>query len=139
MADESKETEELEETEPAAEEPEEPEEPEADGVDWKALARKWERQAKANAKKAAEADALKAEKARAGWVASVAKETGVPADVLRQFSADSEDDLKAKAEAVAEHFKKDALPVVPGDGKQPKEAAADDKRSFVRQLMGKED
>ena len=49
MADESKETEELEETEPAAEEPE------ADGVDWKALARKWERQAKANAKKAAEA------------------------------------------------------------------------------------
>ena len=133
MADESKETEELEDTEPAAEEPE------ADGVDWKALARKWERQAKANAKKAAEADALKAEKARAGWVASVAKETGVPADVLRQFSADSEDDLKAKAEAVAEHFKKDALPVVPGDGKQPKEAAADDKRSFVRQLMGKED
>ena len=133
MADESKETEELEETEPAAEEPE------GDGVDWKALARKWERQAKANAKKAAEADALKAEKARAGWVASVAQETGVPADVLRQFSADSEDDLKAKAEAVAEHFKKDALPVVPGDDKQPKEAAADDKRSFVRQLMGKED
>lgn len=61
MADESKETEELEETEPAAEEPE------ADGVDWKALARKWERQAKANAKKAARQTRLRPRRrARAG-------------------------------------------------------------------------
>ena len=137
--------------------------PEATGVeeiDYKAKyeealahSRKWEARAKENAKSAddlkedtskieeanAKLGAAEAEKERARWVATAAKATGVPADVLASFAAESAEDLMAKAEAAAAHFKRDTMPVVPGDGTAPEKRPVDDERAFVRALTGKAD
>lgn len=118
-----------------------------------AHSRKWEARAKENAKAAedlkeatarleeanAKVSAAEAKEERAKWVAEAAKATGVPADVLGSFAAESAEDLMAKAEGVAAHFKRDAMPVVPGDGKTPEKTPVDDERAFVRALTGKED
>ncbi len=122
-------------------------------VDYKALyeetlghSRKWERLAKDNAKAAEQAkaekqraDALEAEKQRAQWVADASRETGVPADVLAQFSAGSAEELSEKAKGVAGHFKAPQLPVVSGDGRSPEKPPVDERRAFLHQLMGTED
>lgn len=118
-----------------------------------AHSRKWEARAKENAKAAedlkeatarleeanAKVSAAEAEKERARWVTQAAEATGVPADVLASFAAESAEDLMARAEAVSAHFKRDAMPVVPGDGATPEKRPVDDERAFVRALTGKED
>lgn len=118
-------------------------------IDYKSLyeetlaqSRKWEKFAKENLKfketaqaEKERADRLELEKDRASWVASVSKETGVPSDVLANFSCETADDLKAKAEAIAGHFKRDALPVVPGDGSRPEDVKGSAMQDFVHQLL----
>lgn len=105
------------------------------GVDWKALARKWEKQAKANKEKAdkwdaqaqaaptveslqqqmdelrAEADRQResAERERARY--KVSQETGVPAALIQ---GDDEEAMAASAAAVAE-FAKAQAPSYPAD------------------------
>lgn len=109
--------------------------------------REWEKKAKANAAAAEEleqlkasqmsdleriqkqyeqekarADALAAERDRSAWVSDVAKDTGVPADLLALIAADSKEDLAAKAESIKDRFaakedKPQTVPVVLGDGK----------------------
>lgn len=135
----------------------EPEETDWEAKYREALAnsRKWEQRSKENAKAAkeldeikaaqmteterlqkqladaqAEADALKAEKARAGWVAKVAKETGVPESILSRMSAASEDELTEAARAVAADLPKPAV-VVPRDGEQPKDPQASAREQFA--------
>ena len=122
--------------------------------------REWEKKAKANAAAAEEleqlkasqmsdieriqkqyeqekarADALAAERDRSAWVSDVAKDTGVPADLLALIAADSKEDLAAKAESIrdcfaAEESKPQTVPVVLGDGKhaEPPEQQGD----FIR-------
>lgn len=82
-----------------------------DGIDWKAMSRKWEGQAKANAAKAAEYDAMraKAEEAEqraasleherdvAKWREEAAAKAGVPASILR---GDTLEEVEAHAAAV---------------------------------------
>lgn len=108
---------------------------EPQGTDWKAQARKWERQAKANKAKAdmwdarakdeptveslqeqidglrAEAEAARAESARIAAVARVSQETGVPSSLIQ---GDDEDAMKASAEAIAA-FAKAQAPGYPAD------------------------
>ena len=128
----------------------------------RAHAREWEKKAKANAKAADEleqlkasqmsdmervqrqyeeererADRLQAEKDRASWVASVSRETGVPADLLALVAADSEEDLAEKAAGIAERFPQAkggeprTVPVVLGDGRHAEEGAP--KGDFIRE------
>lgn len=78
------------------------------------------------------------ERQREKWIADAAKDTGVPVDVLQLISADSADDLKAKAAAVSAHFKQAPLPVVSGDGKKPEKVPSDVKSDFARQLFGED-
>ena len=92
-------------------------------------------------KRAKEMDDLRAEneryrtaEQRRGWVASVSKETGVPADVLEMFECSDEDDLKSKAEAVADRFRKQTVPVVPGDGIKSDNRGGG-KRDFLRETL----
>lgn len=115
-----------------------PEEPEKE-PDWKALSRKWEARAKANAEKAKAYDEirqsqmsdaeklreaetklaeLELERDRAQWADELADETGVPAKVLRMVGASTRDELEEKAKAVAEAMPKAApsMPVVGSDG-----------------------
>lgn len=134
--------------------------PEAAGVeaiDYKAKyeealahSRKWEARAKENSKAAedlkeakaaleeanAKASAAEAKEERAKWVADAAKETGVPAEVVAAFAAESAEDLMAKAQGVAQLFKKDVIPVVPGDGKSAGKVKPGDMEEFVNKLFG---
>lgn len=67
-------------------------------------------QATERAEKAeAEAAALKAKQERAGWVAAVSKETGVPEAALH---GETEDEVRACADALKGYFDKPSAPVV---------------------------
>ena len=93
-----------------------------------------ERQAKTIADLKAENERYRAAESKRRWVADVSKETGVPADVLGLFDAESAEDLKAKAELVSDRFKKETVPVVPGDGIKP-EISGGGKRDFLRETL----
>lgn len=73
----------------------------------------------------AERDKLAAEKQRHELVSRVAKETGMPADVLAMLSADDEEGLKAAAETLKEQFgktgRRGAPPAGHTDGRMPKD------------------
>lgn len=73
----------------------------------------------------AERDKLAAEKQRHELVSRVAKETGLPSDVLAMLSADDEEGLKAAAETLKEQFgktgRRGAPPAGHSDGRTPKD------------------
>lgn len=131
------------------------------GTDWKAMARKWERLAKSNSDKAAaydelqeqsktelqraqeqaaaykrQVDELSAKAERDAARAKVAKETGVPAELV---AGDDEESMRAFAEAVAKWGKPSSAPRTrkPGsfsaDAGDGRDAA---KRELARQLFG---
>lgn len=112
---------------------------ETEATDWKAEARKWEKRAKANSEAAEKLAAIeeagktelqrmteRAEKAesalkayevereRAAQVEQVAKDTGVPVDVLGGYGGD---DVAAYAESIRGYFAKTTAPVLPNDGR----------------------
>ena len=130
--------------------------PDDDAAHWKEQARKWEKRATANQaaadeleqlkesqkselQKAQEAEAaaktelekLKAEREAEKERAKVSAETGIPADLI---VGDTEDDMRDFAKKLAEHFKLDPAPKVPGAGKIPKEPAKDAKDAAMREL-----
>lgn len=138
-----------------------PEEEGADTTDWKAMARKWEARSKENADKARaydelqeqsktelqraqeqaaaykrQVDELSAKAERDAARAKVAKETGVPAELV---AGDDEESMRAFAEAVAKWGKPSSAPRTrkPGsfsaDAGGGRDAA---KRAFARQLFG---
>lgn len=132
-----------------------------DNTDWKAEARKWERRSKENADKAKaydelqeqsktelqraqeqaaaykrQVDELSAKAERDAARAKVAKETGVPAELV--FGAD-EDEMAANAKALAAWGKPSSAPRTSRPGKFSADAgdgrdAA--KRELARQLFG---
>lgn len=129
-------------------------------TDWVAEARKWESRAKENksaltAKDAElltfkdkattlearvaelEAAASEVEKQNAlkALVAEVAKESGVPADVLR---GSTREELEAHAETLKSLIKP-AGPVVSGAGDTPGAGGDDAEREFIRELFGRND
>lgn len=73
----------------------------------------------------AERDKLAAEKQRHELVSRVAKETGLPSDVLAMLSADDEESLKSAAETLKEQFgktgRRGAPPAGHSDGRTPKD------------------
>lgn len=123
--------------------------------------RKWENRSKANAEKAKKYDelesakksleervsdiesrnkALEDEKARASLVKKVAATTGVPESIVSTLSATDEETMTAQATAIAENYK------TPGGAPKAHEAGKfhksdddeiDEKRKFVRQLLGR--
>lgn len=120
-----------------AQEPEKEDKPQSE-TDWKALARKWEKRAKANAKelediKAASTDdanartadelakakekikQLEASQAREKSARAIARERGVDAEVLIRMQGDSEDEIKENAELLAKSSKA-KWPNVPDNG-----------------------
>lgn len=103
-------------TEPRGTDPE----PEADPTDWKARSRQWESRAKAHKAKADEKDAeiasLKAQIARAGAVAEVAREKGVDAGLLARMAGDTPEEIAANADALLAFAKEPAFPDVPDAG-----------------------
>lgn len=131
------------------------------GTDWKSMSRKWERLAKSNSEKAKSFDEiqeasktelqraqekakraedelaeLKAKAELAETRAKVAKDTGVPAELI---SGDDEESMRAFAEAVAKWGKPSSAPRTrkPGsfsaDAGDGRDAA---KRELARQLFG---
>ena len=129
-----------------------------------AESRKWESRSKANAEKAKRYDelesanktleervssieaanrALEDEKARSALVKQVAKATGVPESIVSTLSATDEESMTAQAAAIAEAYKvPGGAPNAPEAGKFPKgkeqeAAGVDEKRQFVRDLLGK--
>lgn len=78
------------------------------------------------------------EKQREKWITEVSKDSGVPDDVLKLITADSQDDLKDKAQSISAHFKKDPLPAVPGDGKKPEGVQTDANRKLLHDLLGED-
>lgn len=127
----------------------------------KAESRKWENFAKSNKEKAEKWDAasggsdsieqriaaledrnkaLEDEKERAGIVAKVSKDTGVPAEIVATLNGEGEEELAAQAKAISSAYKTPGgAPKVPEAGKFPKEKGKsqdDDKRQFVRDLLG---
>ena len=135
--------------------------PTGGGTDWKAMARKWERLAKSNSKKAKSYDELqeqsktelqraqekakraedelaelKAKAELAETRAKVAKESGVPAELI--FGAD-EGEMEANAKALAAWGKPSSAPRTrkPGsfsaDAGDGRDAA---RRELARQLFG---
>lgn len=131
------------------------------GTDWKAMARKWERLAKSNSDKATaydelqeqsktelekaheqaasykrQVDELNAKAERDAARAKVAKDTGVPAELI---SGDDEESMRAFAEAVAKWGKPSSAPRTrkPGsfsnDAGDGKDAA---KRELARKMFG---
>lgn len=138
-----------------------PEEEGADTTDWKAMARKWEARSKENADKARaydelqeqsktelqraqeqaaaykrQVDELSAKAELAETRAKVAKDTGVPAELI---SGDDEESMRAFAEAVAKWGKPSSAPRTrrPGsfsaDAGDGRDAA---RRELARQLFG---
>ena len=125
-----------------------------------AESRKWENRSKANAEKDKKFDelesanktleervseienankALEAEKARAQLVKTVAELTGVSENIVSALSATDEESLTAQAQLIADAYKTPGgAPKVPEAGKFAHESGkqADDKRQFVRDLMG---
>lgn len=105
------------ETEPG---PEPDPEPEADPTDWKARSRQWESRAKAHKAKADEKDAeiasLKAQIARTGAVAEVAREKGVDAGLLARMAGDTPEEIAENADALLAFAKGPAFPDVPDAG-----------------------
>ena len=147
----------AEETDPV-ESGQEPAEP---ATDWKAEARKWEKRSKENAEKAKaydelqeqsktelqkaqeqaaaykkQVDELSANAEREAARAKVAKETGVPAELV---AGDDEDSMRAFAKALAAWGKPPVAPrtskpgTFSGDAGDGKEAA---KRELARKLFG---
>ena len=133
-------------------------------TDWEAKyqemsrhARDWEKKAKDNleelkklqerdmtevekaAKRAEEAEAELAKYRRAeqmrGWAESVAKATGVPADVLMETQVDSEEALREKAERIAPHFARSAAPTVGSDGKSANPAPKESGNDWIRSTL----
>lgn len=133
----------------------------ADTTDWKAMARKWEARSKENADKARsydelqeqsktelqraqeqaaaykrQVDELSAKAKRDATRAKVAKDTGVPAELI---SGDDEESMRAFAEAVAKWGKPSSAPRTrkPGsfsaDAGDGRDAA---RRELARQLFG---
>ena len=125
---------------PITEEPHgETEQGTADATDWKALARKWEKRCKENSAAAEELAAIKesqkselekaterADKAEAklqelekarerdAEIAKVAKDTGVPVEVLSGYSGD---DVTGYADSIKKFFERnDSAPRVGSDG-----------------------
>lgn len=130
----------AEETTTEAKETQEPkkEETPQSETDWKALARKWEKRAKANAKelediKAANTDdanartadelakakekikELETAQAREKSARAIAREVGVDAEVLIRMRGDSEDEIKENAELLSKSSKA-KWPNVPDNG-----------------------
>lgn len=69
-----------------------------------------------------ELDVYKRAEQRRSWSSAVSKETGVPSDVLELISADSEEELRERAEEVSRYFAKaPERQVVPGDGFRPRD------------------
>lgn len=125
-----------------------------------AESRKWESRSKANAEKAKKYDelesanktlenrvasieaankALEDEKTRSKLVKAVSKATGVPESIVSTLSATDEETMTAQASAIAENYKTPGgAPNTPEAGKFAHESGkqADDKRQFVRDLMG---
>lgn len=112
---------------------------ETEATDWKAEARKWEKRAKANSEAAEKLAAIEeagktelqrmteraekaesalkayeAERERAAQVEQVAKDTGVPVDVLGGYGGD---DVASYAESIKGYFAKTTAPVLPNDGR----------------------
>lgn len=134
-----------------------------DATDWKAQARKWEERAKANAEKARSYDELqetqKSELQKAQEAAkklqdeldgvkrkaaldaarqAVAKEAGVPADLV---AGDDEDSMRAFAKAVAAFAKPGPAPKPPATGKFASDGSGetDAKAALARQMFGRND
>lgn len=93
---------------------------EPDPTDWKARSRHWEGRAKANKAKADEKDAeiasLKAQIARTGAVAEVAREKGVDAGLLARMAGDTPEQIAENADALLAFAKGPAFPDVPDAG-----------------------
>lgn len=107
--------------------------------------RKWESRSKANAEKAKKYDelesakktleervasieaankALEDEKERAKLVKAVAKETGVPENIVSSLSATDEETMTAQAKAIAEAYKTPGgAPKAPEAGMFPRDAS----------------
>lgn len=121
---------------------------------WKSFSRKNESRAKNNEGAATqladltkrlealegENTTLKAEAERKQLVAKVAKGTGVPESIVSMLSAEDEKALTAAAKAIADAYKTPGgAPRVPEGGKFSRsESGTDDRREFIRQLLGKE-
>lgn len=148
-----------------AEEPEqtqaEPETDEPQETDWKAEARKWQKRSQENYKKAKayddlqeqsksdlqkaqekaqklqkELDDLNAKSAKDAARVKVAKETGVPEDLI---AGDNEDSMRAFAKSVAKFAKKPAAPKASNPGSFANDAGDSkdaEKRAFARQVFG---
>jgi hypothetical protein len=130
-------------------EPEPTPETPAQEPDWKALARKWETQSKANktaldeltgkftaadserAELATKLQTYEAEKERATLVSEVATTEGVPASALR---GTTREELEAHAKVLAELIKPSG-PVIPGQEKTPDKVGDDPLREFTRNLF----
>lgn len=67
----------------------------------------------------AENEAYRLAESKRGWAESASKETGVPAEVLAAFDVGSEEDMKAKADALKGYFEKPTAPFVDGANDQP--------------------
>jgi hypothetical protein len=130
-------------------EPEPTPETPAQEPDWKALARKWETQSKANktaldeltgkytaadterTELATKLQTYEAEKERATLVSEVAEAKGVPASALR---GTTRDELEAHAEVLAELIKPSG-PVIPGQERTPDKVTENPLREFTRNLF----
>lgn len=132
--------------------------PKTEDVDWKAMSRKWEERAKANKQAAEELEKLKeaqmseqekvakrtremetklaryeAEKQQAEWREKVAKDTGVPASVLRGSTLE---EMQEHAQSLKEILEpKPKAPSVPNQSGRPAGVAEDPMRGFVNQLF----
>lgn len=78
----------------------------------------------------AERDKLAAEKQRRELVSRVAKETGMPSDVLAMLSADDEETLKAAAETLKEQFGKTGRRGAPRAGHSDWHTPKDDRHGM---------
>lgn len=134
----------------------------AQGIDWKAEARKWEDRSKENRaavesltterdKLAAELDELRTAKDElaakvqgfeeskrvAELAASVAADSGVPVALLR---GETEEELRAHADQLKDVISASSpAPVVAGQAKSPEKVLDDPEREFVRNLFSKSD
>jgi hypothetical protein len=130
-------------------------------IDWKAEARKHEQRAKENAAKAKQFDELlESQKSEAQKLADRAAQAEaerdaaklealrvkvgaakkLPADVVDLLKGDTEEELAAHADRLAEHFKASVRPSGPADqgprGTAPAATPRDEFAAFVKQQMG---